>query len=78
MPNAITSQQIAQLKSTLEGVSATDSDLNDKLSTVYSLLNEQGYAYANWAKGVVNGDTVSGIAAMDYLKGTSAIGVRVI
>ncbi len=75
MPNPITSQEIAQLKSTLDGATATDPNLNSMLSAVYSSLNDQGYAYANWAKGVVNGDTISGIAAIDYVKGTALMGL---
>lgn len=45
-----------------------------QISEVYATLSNSGYAYADWAKGVANGDTVAGIAALDYLKGTALMG----
>ena len=46
-----------------------------QLSGIYSTLENAGYAYAGWAKGVANADTVAGISAIDYLKGTALMGL---
>ena len=42
---------------------------------VYQELQDKGYGYAGWAKGVATAETVTGIAAVDYLTGTALIGL---
>jgi Ca2+-binding RTX toxin-like protein len=42
---------------------------------VYQELQDKGYGYAGWAKGVATAETVTGLAAVDYLTGTALIGL---
>jgi Ca2+-binding RTX toxin-like protein len=42
---------------------------------VYQELYDQGYNYAGWAKGVATAETVTGVAAIDYLTGTALAGL---
>ncbi len=42
---------------------------------VYSELYAKGYNYAGWAQGVANGKTMTGQAALDYMKGTALMGL---
>lgn len=43
--------------------------------SVYDELAAKGYGYAGWAAGVARGDTITGVSALDYLKGTAMMGV---
>lgn len=42
---------------------------------VYQELQDKGYGYAGWAKGVATGDSFTGTAALDYLTGTAWLGL---
>lgn len=42
---------------------------------VYQELQDKGYGYAGWAKGVATAQTVTGVAAIDYLTGTAWMGL---
>ncbi len=42
---------------------------------IYQELQDKGYGYAGWAKGVATAETVTGLAAVDYLTGTALIGL---
>jgi hypothetical protein len=42
---------------------------------VYDELAAKGYGYAGWAGGVARGDTITGVSALDYLKGTAMMGL---
>jgi hypothetical protein len=44
------------------------------ISGVYTSLLNNGYAYAGWAGGVADGDTVSGVAALDFLTDSAMVG----
>jgi len=46
-----------------------------RLDEFYTGLYDKGYSYAGWARGVANGDTLTGLAATDYLMGTALMGV---
>jgi hypothetical protein len=41
----------------------------------YESLYAQGYNYAGWASGVANGDTVTGVSALSYLRDTALMGM---
>ena len=66
MTKTLSTDQIAQLINTL---AAGD------ISSAYNALSDQGYGYAGWAGGVARGDTISGVAAVDFLKGTALMGL---
>ena len=66
MTNALSKNQIAQIKAT---------EAAGDISSAYDALSNQGYGYAGWAGGVARGDTIAGVAAVDYLKGTALMGV---
>ncbi len=42
---------------------------------VYAELYKKGYNYAGWAQGVAKGDTLTGAAALDFMKGTALMGL---
>lgn len=44
---------------------------------VYAELYEKGFNYAGWALGVANGNTLTGLAALDFLKGTALMGLDI-
>ncbi|HEX7984704.1 MAG TPA: hypothetical protein VF616_14400 [Duganella sp.] len=66
MPNSLSIVQIQQLETTL-----ASGDING----VYTYLSQQGYNYAGWAGGVAAGNTIAGVAALDFMKGTALMGV---
>jgi Ca2+-binding RTX toxin-like protein len=41
----------------------------------YTELLDRGYMYAGWGRGVANGDTLAGVAALDYLQGSALMGM---
>lgn len=47
----------------------------DEARMVYDELAAKGYGYAGWAVGVARGDTITGMSALDYLKGTAMLGL---
>jgi len=69
MPNPITLTQLQNLQDTInsEGV--------DAAVRAYAFLNEQGYGYGGWARGVAAGDSISGQSALSYLQGTALMGI---
>lgn len=42
---------------------------------IYEELENLGYNYASWAKGVATGKSVTGVSALDYLTGTALMGL---
>lgn len=44
------------------------------ISGAYTYLYERNYKYAGWANGVASGNTIAGVAAVEYLKGTALMG----
>jgi Ca2+-binding RTX toxin-like protein len=46
-----------------------------RISDFYNQMSDAGYAYATWANGVVNTDTLAGLSAVDYLNGSAMMGV---
>jgi len=49
--------------------------INDSnISGFYTALLNDGYLYAGWAGGVADGDTISGLAALDFLNDTAMMG----
>ena len=73
----ISTQQLQQLGQTLNGLSpsAGSDTVNATLSNIYSTLQDAGFSYAGWANGVVNQNTVTGLAAMQFLTGTAMMGL---
>ncbi|WP_057833243.1 hypothetical protein [Colwellia sp. TT2012] len=45
-----------------------------KISDFYNAMLENGYAYAGWAVGVAEGDTIAGRAALDFLNDSAMLG----
>jgi hypothetical protein len=45
-----------------------------KISDFYTYMRDNGYAYAGWAQGVADGDTIAGMAALDYLNDAAMVG----
>lgn len=66
MPSAISSTQIQQLIDTVNAGNYT---------AVYNFLSGQGYAYADWANGVAQGNSIAGVSALEFLEGTAMLGV---
>jgi len=66
MPNSLSIDQIQQLQTQVA---------SGDIIGVYTYLNQQGYNYAGWAGGVAAGDTISGVAALEFMKGTALMGV---
>ncbi|MCE4556546.1 calcium-binding protein [Roseateles cellulosilyticus] len=69
MPKPLTLDQINDLKQLVQ-----QGDVNTVIE-VYRGLQELGYAYAGWAKGVAAADSVTGVSAMDYLAKSAFLGV---
>ena len=42
---------------------------------VYTTLNNTGYGYAGWAKGVAQNNSTTGISATGFLRNTAMMGV---
>ncbi|WP_286162318.1 calcium-binding protein, partial [Duganella sp. HH101] len=47
---------------------------NGDLHGFYKRMENSGYEYAGWADGVASGNSIAGIAATDFLKGTALMG----
>lgn len=48
---------------------------NGEISDFYTVMYEaNGYAYAGWARGVAEGDTIAGTAALDFLNDSAMLG----
>lgn len=58
MANILTPSKLSALEGLLD---------QGRISDFYTLLLGEGYAYAGWARGVANADSISGRAAMDFL-----------
>ena len=69
MPQNIKTREIKDLQESIQngGVSAA--------ADAYKILDDKGYKYAGWAEGVVRGDTLSGNAALEYIKDAAIMGV---
>lgn len=70
MPKPLTTEQIHQLKDLVQ-----NGDVQTVIE-VYKGLQAQGYEYAGWARGVAATDSITGMAAMDYLSATAMMGVN--
>jgi hypothetical protein len=66
MPQIITSQQLGQYQTMLD---------NGQVSQFYDAMSAQGYNYAGWANGVARENSITGLSALDYLKGTALMGM---
>ena len=71
MPQPITTAQLQHLQDVIKSGGI------DAAVQAYTLLNEQGYAYGGWARGVAAGDSISGQSALSYLQGTALMGLGV-
>jgi hypothetical protein len=55
-------------------ISQIESGGLDKALPIYDAMNAMGYKYTGWAAGVARGDTVTGVAALDFLQDTAVFG----
>ncbi len=69
MPQTLTLQQLTEYKTLI-----ATGDF-DQQSKVYADLYSKGYNYAGWGLGVLTGKTLTGTAAVDFLKDTSLMGL---
>ena len=68
--------QLQQLQQKVAALSPSDSStVQSTLGEVYGTLQNAGFAYAGWAKGVVDQNTIAGISAMQFLTGTALAGL---
>ncbi|HFQ91740.1 MAG TPA: hypothetical protein ENK29_02535, partial [Chromatiales bacterium] len=69
MPQPLTLAQIKQLRDSVNtgGVNAA--------RQVYRQLYDKGYNYAGWALGVANGDSITGVSALNYLDASAMMGL---
>lgn len=65
MPASLTYEQLLSYESFIEA---------GEIRTFYSIMLSHGYNYAGWAKGVAEEDTISGLAALDYLNDSAMVG----
>ena len=63
---------VAELTALKASVSSGD---QAQLHLVYDYLSMRGYRYANWAHGVVQGNSISGQYAVDYLSSSALMGI---
>ena len=47
----------------------------NKVVEFYNVLDNLGYDYSGWAKGVASENTIAGQAAVSFLKGTALMGL---
>ncbi|WP_155946995.1 hypothetical protein [Pseudacidovorax intermedius] len=66
MPNKINSAQIDLYQSMVD---------QGRHQNFYHAMSNNGYRYTYWALGVAKGGTITGSAALDYLKGTALLGL---
>lgn len=66
MPSAVSSTEIQQL---IVDVNAGN------YTAAYDYLSVRGYAYADWANGVAQGNSIAGVSALEFLEGTAMMGV---
>jgi hypothetical protein len=71
MPQTLTLQQLTEYRSRIA------SGNHDQLKSVYADLKSIGFNYAGWASGVLTGETLNGTVAVDFLEGTSLLGLPV-
>jgi hypothetical protein len=71
MPQTLTLQQLTEYRSRIA------SGNHDQLKSVYADLKSKGFNYAGWASGVLTGETLNGTVAVDFLEGTSLLGLPV-
>lgn len=69
MPEKLSSAQINQYLDTIKNGGI------EQVIAVYTDLYNKGYDYAGWARGVASGDSMTGQAALDFLKGSALMGV---
>jgi hypothetical protein len=68
----IPTPQLQQLQQQINALSPSDSaTVTTTLANVYGTLQDAGFAYAGWGKGVVEQNTIAGISAMFYLDSTT-------
>ncbi len=69
MPEILTNQQLNSYRDRI------NSGGLEQVRQVYSELYAKGYNYAGWALGVAKGNTLTGLAALDFLQGTALLGL---
>lgn len=76
MPS-ISLTQLQQLRQQVLALSSADGTtaVTAALSSVYGTLQDAGFSYAGWGKGVVEQNTAAGISAMQFLTGTALAGL---
>lgn len=67
--------QILTLEQLIDYQQRIDGGSLEQVRQVYAELYAKGYNYAGWALGVANGNTLTGLAALDFLKGTALMGL---
>ena len=67
MPNPLTTDELNQAK-TLLNSGTTAAEKKSALNSFYQYMSDQGYGYADLAQGLVNGSTMSGNTALDFLQ----------
>ena len=72
MPS-ISLTQLQQLRQQVLALSSSDGTtaVTAALSSVYGTLQDAGFSYAGWGKGVVEQNTAAGISAMQFLTGNN-------
>lgn len=69
MPQSLTLQQLMEYQRRVQTGGL------EQVRLVYQELYDKGYNYAGWALGVATGSTLSGSAALGYLKDTALLGI---
>jgi len=72
MPQNLTKAQLEQYKNQINSASAANKV--DVVAKVYADLAKMGYSYAGWAGGVAEGNTLAGLAALNFLEQSAAYG----
>lgn len=73
---SISVAEVQQLQQQVATLSPSNSaQVESTLRSVYGSLQEAGFSYAGWARGVVEQNTVAGISAMQFLTGTALAGL---
>lgn len=65
----LTTDQLKAYKERIDGGGLSE------VRQVYAEMYAQGYNYAGWAGGVANGSSITGVSALEYLKGTALLGI---
>ena len=69
MPQILTTEQLVNYQKRIASGGL------EQARQIYSELYAKGYNYAGWASGVAKGDSLTGLAALDFLKGTALMGI---